>query len=242
MKIYTYYESLEFIDHATQKEMIELWRHSWERQGFEAFVLGREDVEGHPYYQEFHDELHDIQEKITGVSLKAYVLSCYLRWLAYAGQPDEKFYVSDYDVINLRFKPAEPIDGLHFMSGICPCFATGRPNDYLNFCKYLIKTSRRNIEIEKEKLDKSGEPWYQDQSFLTNNRQQVIDDGVANITLLGESGGSNKMDPSATVVHVSHRMVCESTIMDLSKNINGVEMQRERISLIKKLLRLSEES
>ena len=41
MKIYTYYEEINF---PQQKEMLELWRESWSKMGFETIVLGEEDA------------------------------------------------------------------------------------------------------------------------------------------------------------------------------------------------------
>ena len=37
-------------------------------------------------------------------------MSCWHRWLAYAAQAEEKFYVSDYDAININFPITKPSD------------------------------------------------------------------------------------------------------------------------------------
>lgn len=41
MKIYTYFED---INHSGQEKLLELWKESWQRQGFEAIVLGEKDA------------------------------------------------------------------------------------------------------------------------------------------------------------------------------------------------------
>ncbi|NCV54231.1 MAG: hypothetical protein EBW59_05550, partial [Betaproteobacteria bacterium] len=48
-------------------------------------------------------EMRRIYNEITGKQINAYGMSCWFRWLAYATQADEKFYVSDYDAININF-------------------------------------------------------------------------------------------------------------------------------------------
>lgn len=50
MKIFTYYENINF---KHQDEIVQLWKKSWEQQGFEAIVLTLEDAKKNPYYEEF---------------------------------------------------------------------------------------------------------------------------------------------------------------------------------------------
>ena len=64
MNVYTYYQNIEF---SGQNELIELWKKSWESKGFNAIVLGKEDAESHPFYNEFCDKLKKIhlQKRLT---------------------------------------------------------------------------------------------------------------------------------------------------------------------------------
>ena len=100
MKIYTYYQN---INHSSQKELIDLWKISWSRHGYEPIVLNLEDAKKHSYFETLNSEMRRIFNEITGRTIIDYGMSCWLRWLAYAIQEDEKFYVSDYDAININF-------------------------------------------------------------------------------------------------------------------------------------------
>ena len=101
MRIYTYYENISF---RNQDSLINLWKLSWEIQGFEAIVLNKQDAETHPKYNSFVSTLQQISMDLMGKSISDYGMSCYARWLAYANQinetKDTKFFVSDYDIIN----------------------------------------------------------------------------------------------------------------------------------------------
>jgi hypothetical protein len=162
MKIYTYFENINF---QSQNELLSLWKRSWERQGFEALVLNRDAAEQHPYYHEFSLKMNDLHVKIMGKPLSNYGLSCYLRWLAYATQPEEKFYVSDYDIINNSFKIKEPSNQLHFIDGDCPCIASGTPSQFYNLCEAFIDVSYERLSF----LTGVVSPHYHDQEFLRHN-------------------------------------------------------------------------
>lgn len=162
MKIYTYHENINFSD---QDELIALWKKSWERQGFDAIVLNRSHAVVHPYYEEFVEKLEELHLQIMNKPLSKYGLSCYLRWLAYATQPEEKFYVSDYDVINNKFKQNEPSDELHLMDADCPCIASGTPKQFENLCHAFVDVTLERLEALRGNIT----PHYHDQEFFTKN-------------------------------------------------------------------------
>jgi len=164
MKIYTYYEDLSF---DSQEELIDLWKFSWKKQGYEPIVLTRSDAEKHKYYEKFISSLKEIGKYIIGKELEPYALSCHLRWLAYATQNDEKFYVSDYDVININYPIKEPIENLHLMDRYCPCFASGKPSQFLDLCKVIV-----NLSLKKKKLIKNNFNGihYHDQDFFYHSK------------------------------------------------------------------------
>ena len=91
MKIYTYYQN---INHSSQNELIDLWKISWSRQGYEPIVLSLQDAKKHPYFETFNSEMRKIFKEITNKEIGDYGMSCWFRWWAYAAQADEKFYVS----------------------------------------------------------------------------------------------------------------------------------------------------
>ena len=47
MKIYTYYQN---INHSKQSELIDLWKISWSRHGYEPIVLTLDNAKKHSYF------------------------------------------------------------------------------------------------------------------------------------------------------------------------------------------------
>ena len=171
MKIYTYYTNIRFRD---QDELIHLWKESWERMGFEAIVLNEKYAQMHPDYQDFIDKIRFIHSKVTGKPIKLYGLCCYVRWLAYAmvGRDEdpttpamnERFLVSDYDVINNGWKPSYfSSEKMHFLDADCPCLANGSPAEFDLLCRAFFDVTMMRIE------DIGNVPEYHDQDFFINN-------------------------------------------------------------------------
>ena len=76
----TYFEplGLNMDDDNKTREMLEVWRDSWSKQGWETKVLTEKDAALHPNYTEIKHTLL----KLPTVNSKEYELSCYLRWVA----------------------------------------------------------------------------------------------------------------------------------------------------------------
>lgn len=163
MKIYTYYNDINFTH---QQEILSFWKHSWSYNGFDPIILSEHDAKNHPYFDSFLKDLREIYWELKGEIPTEYVICCHMRWLAYATQKNEAFYVSDYDVMNIKLKPKEPIEGLHFKVGHCPCFATGRPKDFEEFAKDIIVESKKNID----RIKKESKVMYHDQEFICCNK------------------------------------------------------------------------
>jgi hypothetical protein len=172
-KVYTYYEDINF---SHQEKLIDLWIESWENQGFEAIVLTKSDAEKSPFYKEFIERLSILHHRISGKPLGRYGLSCWLRWLAYSTQREEKFYVCDYDVINHNFKYIEPNNDLILLDGNCPCIASGTPSQFKDLCHKFVDIAEKNIELFREKYKTNNFVHYHDQEFVhicyeINNRE-----------------------------------------------------------------------
>lgn len=161
MKIYTYYQN---INHSSQNELIDLWKISWSRQGYEPIVLSLEDAKRHPYFETLNSEMRRIFNEITGKQIYAYGMSCWFRWLAYATQTEEKFYVSDYDAINVNFLITEPNDKLHLMDNDCPFLASGTPTQFEKLCEAFVEVSDERMTILKQQAEH-----YHDQEFFQYN-------------------------------------------------------------------------
>ena len=161
MKIYTYYQDIDF---SAQQELIDLWKISWSRQGYEPIVLNLEDAKKHSYYTEMSTQLQNLANEIAGKQISIYGMSCWFRWLAYANQTDEKFYVSDYDAINVNFPITEPNDKLHLLDYDCPFLASGTSIQFENLCKAFVNVSKNRLSILKTLTNH-----YHDQEFFHFN-------------------------------------------------------------------------
>jgi len=211
MKIYTYYENINF---QNQDELVTLWKNSWKDHGFEPIILTREDAEKADFYQEYTSELNRLHQEIAGSPLKKYGLSCWLRWLAYSTQVEEKFYVSDYDVINHNFNPIEPENTLHLMDNCCPCFASGTPSQFLTLCKKFIDITEQNKHEYIEIYKKRNFLNFHDQEFfcLYYDNDQVKDKDkdikvTKNFSFL--SGPHRENFDKVPLVHYSHHACSE---------------------------------
>lgn len=165
MKIYTYYEDINF---NKQNELLELWKFSWEKEGFEVGVLGLEDAKKSKDYDVFCERMRSIFKIITGKELSSYGLSCFVRWLAYSTieDKDSRFLVSDYDVINSgKWKTWHPITNkLHFYDVDCPCLASGNVHEFSQLCDAFFDVTMHRLAILQAKANH-----YHDQEFFMYN-------------------------------------------------------------------------
>lgn len=163
MKVYTYYQDINF---KSQDQLLELWKKSWEKRGYEAIVLNRKDAEKSVFYEEFVRKLKSLHEEIANKPLSDYGLSCWIRWLAYSTQPEEKFYVCDYDVINHHFNVTEPDNSLYLLDGDCPCIASGKPSQFYELCLKFIKTTNEYKQQFLKTYQEFNFIQYHDQEFF----------------------------------------------------------------------------
>jgi tRNA U38,U39,U40 pseudouridine synthase TruA len=237
MKIYTYYENINFTQ---QDELVELWKKSWTDNGFEPIVLSLEDAQKSVFYEEFIEQCNSLVFKVTGNKLSRYGLSCYLRWLAYSTQKTtDSFLVSDYDVINIRFSPVhmlESIKQISFMDRLCPCLAYGNSEQFLNFCKDIINITSTNLEQIKVDYLNNQDRCYHDQNFLVLNKERLGNYNICparkyvmpyihNDHIMKECG----------LIHFSHRSV--ATAKEGFKELSEIHSNELRVKLIKELLK-----
>ena len=168
MRICTYYEDIRFDQ---QDQLLEIWKTSWENQGFTTLVLNLEHAIQCSYYNNFFSNIDQLYIKITKQSLKKYGKSCYSRWLAYASlNTEEPFLVSDYDVINYNFSVNDArnqiTNKLTFLDRYCPCLAIGTSEQYLNFTKQIINFSEEFAEPLTYYYQQYNLQTFHDQDFL----------------------------------------------------------------------------
>lgn len=103
----TYYEDVPGLwSPESQWALIDVWRRSWEKAGWETAVLREADVKSHPRY-EFFREHFDAKPSEYG---KAYTNACWFRWLGahhYSSLRTGCAMLLDYDCINYGFEPQE---------------------------------------------------------------------------------------------------------------------------------------
>jgi len=239
MKIYTYHQD---INHKNQPELIELWKISWSRQGYEPIVLNLEHAKRHPYFETLNSEMRKIFKEITSKEISDYGMSCWFRWLAYATQKEEKFYVSDYDAINVNFPIKEPNDKLHLMDNACPFFASGTPKQFENLCKTFVEVSNKRIEILKQQANH-----YHDQEFFQYNFMPQKNDSAEdlrnqhNILMTRDRtkfGGSD-INTSSLVYHISHYYTW--VLREKRQKYKNHDPSQLRITIVKKLLGMQSE-
>lgn len=240
MKIYTYYED---INHADQEKMLQLWQTSWSNAGFDPIILTKTDAKNHNFYENFIEQIKKIHYEIIGKEISSYGFSCYVRWLAYATMPKEKFYVSDYDCINNGLKIQEPCDKLHLMDDACPCFVSGSSEQFDQLCYNFIAISSDRIEDIK-KLKDNG-PCYHDQEFFdynfTKQNNKKANELISKCNMLITRDRINGVGPYETnkintckVLHISHHNA--SIIKNNDHTLKNYSINEIRIKTIEKTI------
>lgn len=166
--IYTYYDNIHQDEDEYQNHLIELWKISWEKNGFNTFVLTKESALKHPNYSNFKNKIEKIHLSIAKTPITQYGLSCFERWLAYSSlKLNKPFYVSDYDVINNGFKPQNlQIDPqkISFIDTLCPSIAIGTSSLFEAFCLDILSSSKTSLFKKAYKNNSLRN--YHDQEFL----------------------------------------------------------------------------
>ena len=101
MNVYTFYEPIKnSCNQEEYKKLIDLWKRSWIRQGWNPVMFNLDDCKKHPLY----NEIYEICEKRPTVNNKTFEMYCFLRWLSMA---DVTGWYCDVDIINYGFKPID---------------------------------------------------------------------------------------------------------------------------------------
>jgi hypothetical protein len=170
MKIFSYYNDIHPNNSRQDLEMINLWKISWERNGFDPIVLRKDSAESNPIYEKFIKLIKKIHLNIRGSEIDQYSESCFIRWLAYANQQtEEHFLMSDYDVINKNLKAKDIVEAknkLSFLDEFCPSLAYGNTKQIASFCQDIINISSQNEFLIKKYSKKLKIESFHDQDFL----------------------------------------------------------------------------
>jgi hypothetical protein len=130
--VYSYYEDLS---RPEEIKVIDLWRKSWESNGWRTVLLGDKNTSGYPGKESFIDKV----SKLPSVNPEGYDLACYKRWMAMA---EIGGLMVDYDVMNYGFTPAiaaQHMDdsSLMFFEEKVPCAVLANKNRFKQACDYM---------------------------------------------------------------------------------------------------------
>jgi hypothetical protein len=98
-KIYSYYEAIPSVEQREEFSCANLWKGSWENNGWECVMLNKTHTSSSPLFRELVGKMLKV-EKMT-----APVMSRFSRWCALHAVGGG--WMSDYDVLNLGFSPKE---------------------------------------------------------------------------------------------------------------------------------------
>lgn len=170
MRVYTYYQRFKGLGDATP--IIELWRETWEQQGWETTVLNEDDAARHPRYEQYKEKV----SRLPSVNGSDYEVACYLRWLAMLCEPIPAWgaLLTDYDCMNISFTPASGSVQLLYRGEILlleptrvPCAVIATEDGYGWLCDHL-----ENYQSDAKDLH-NGKPHCSDMEILRKSNVET---------------------------------------------------------------------
>jgi len=111
-----------------QEEILRLWVDNWKQAGFDPVVIGQQQAEAHPGFNEF-------KERITAMpmmnhNIPDYEHACFFRWIAMANVGGG--LMADYDCFNAGFEPEDVVfkDMTIYEPPHVPCLVSGSSLEY----------------------------------------------------------------------------------------------------------------
>lgn len=109
MNVYTYYKQVPGLwSDDSQRKLLDVWARSWTKAGWNPVILGEEDAQKHPRYEELKGRYWNLPSPYG----HDYDGGCFLRWAAVAAAGGG--LMVDYDVINYDFSP-RPTSSHHML-------------------------------------------------------------------------------------------------------------------------------
>lgn len=206
MKIYTYYEDINF---ELQNNLLELWAISWKRYGFDPVILSREDAKKSPLYNKYYDFVQSVHELSVGKQLPegGYCLAAQLEIVAFHTILDPS-YISDYDMINNGFELGEPVESLvHWRHLDCSCFASGDCYGWEKYIQFLFNHQQVLIDYCKKINYETNRMHFHDQDFLVAVRELGLKNNIYKMYRNLEIAGA-EYDPEGEnlckIIHLPH--------------------------------------
>lgn len=102
MNCYAYFEPIGFL---VEYEVIEHWKRTWGKHGWNPILLSHDDAVKYPRFNEYNEAV----AKFPTVNPKEYEMACFKRWAAMAALGGG--VMCDYDVMNYGFRPMDLMNG-----------------------------------------------------------------------------------------------------------------------------------
>jgi hypothetical protein len=209
MKIYSYHENVGF---KKQLELIELWKDSWGKQGFDPIVLNREDAKKSPLYQQYYELVQRVHENISGKTLPDnYWLAAQLEIVAFTTiDKSEIAYMSDYDVINKNFRNKDISGKLHWRDDCCSCFASGNGEAWIRYVNFLLSEEKTITDWCLREKQKTKRTEYGDQDFLIAVHERGLEKNIYSMSrrpALCKMYFPTTQEKNIKLYHLSHNNV-----------------------------------
>ena len=136
MKVFTYYSEIDDAHYglkpSCESSLIQLWKASWSKHGWEPVVLTEKDAASHPKFEAFSARVY----RHPTSNPREYERACFLRWLAMV-QVGGGVMV-DYDVMNYGLQPGMFMSltpaKLLLLDRYIPCAVAGHADAYRAAC------------------------------------------------------------------------------------------------------------
>jgi len=128
MKVFTYYVPIAGKPEDDELALIDVWKKSWSRCGWEPVVLDQSHLPDDP---EARRLLRAFRKQPTRLR-PGMAYASFARWLAVAEQGGG--FMCDYDVINYSFTPL-PVGEITVFERHVPCLVSGTPEEFMRICR-----------------------------------------------------------------------------------------------------------
>jgi hypothetical protein len=123
-KIYGYYESVQILPQGEQFACANIWKQSWERNGWECVMLNRSHAQGSSLHQKLMAKLMKVSFAMPMEAQHFFpqIAARYSRWSALHAAGGG--WMSDYDVVNIDFDSTYASRYESTLSMVCeqPCY------------------------------------------------------------------------------------------------------------------------
>lgn len=140
--IYTYFEPVDDIDESEQFSLIDLWKFSWRKAGWNPVVIR---PTGFVFDRPELDNLCTCLGELPSVNPRGYDQACFYRWVQMSIHGG---WMCDYDVMNNGFEPEPTPERLtvYQTHNACPSLVAGPGSEFLRMAQLFAKRGSEFIE------------------------------------------------------------------------------------------------